>query len=185
MSFPHKCGQKSGYGVFNAVVAAFSQIFCAFPHSFQIHRKLPPLLNFLEGPFSCWHTNLRYASRIREDFPPRTFLHVLLTYGALCWAFTIYWKSPRTFYCPRTGPWPNILFRALTPTIVQINNSKKFVQEIKELGLNQIFFLKKKTLINKPKLACVLLKIIVGSQIVAHTQMETGDGPNKSNTINL
>ena len=27
--------------------------------------------------------------------------------------------------------------------------------------------------------------IIVGSQIVAHTQMETGDGPNKPNTINL
>ena len=25
----------------------------------------------------------------------------------------------------------------------------------------------------------------VGSQIVAHTQMETGDGPNKPNTINL
>ena len=27
--------------------------------------------------------------------------------------------------------------------------------------------------------------ILVGSQIVAHTQMETGDGPNKPNTINL
>ena len=27
--------------------------------------------------------------------------------------------------------------------------------------------------------------VIVGSQIVAHTQMETGDGPNKPNTINL
>ena len=27
--------------------------------------------------------------------------------------------------------------------------------------------------------------IIVGSQIVAHTQMETGDGPNKPNIINL
>ena len=25
----------------------------------------------------------------------------------------------------------------------------------------------------------------VGSQIVAHIQMETGDGPNKPNTINL
>ena len=29
------------------------------------------------------------------------------------------------------------------------------------------------------------LIVIVGSQIVAHTQMKTGDGPNKSNTINL
>ena len=28
-------------------------------------------------------------------------------------------------------------------------------------------------------------KLIVGSQIIAHTQMETGDGPNKPNTINL
>ena len=27
--------------------------------------------------------------------------------------------------------------------------------------------------------------LYVGSQIVAHTQMETGDGPNKPNTINL
>ena len=26
---------------------------------------------------------------------------------------------------------------------------------------------------------------IVGSQIVAHTQMKTGDGPNKPNTMNL
>ena len=33
--------------------------------------------------------------------------------------------------------------------------------EIKELGLNQVFKKKKKTLINKPKLACMLLKIIV------------------------
>ena len=27
--------------------------------------------------------------------------------------------------------------------------------------------------------------VSVGSQIVAHTQMEIGDGPNKPNTINL
>ena len=27
--------------------------------------------------------------------------------------------------------------------------------------------------------------IVVGSQIIVHTQMETGDGPNKPNTINL
>ena len=31
----------------------------------------------------------------------------------------------------------------------------------------------------------VPLEHSVGSQIVAHTQMETGDGPNKPNTINL
>ena len=60
---------------------------------------------------------MRYASRIREDFPPRTFLLVLLNYKALGWAFTIYWQSPRMSYCPRIGPWPNILFRDLTPTI--------------------------------------------------------------------
>ena len=30
-----------------------------------------------------------------------------------------------------------------------------------------------------------LITNCVGSQIVAHTQMETGDGPNKPNTINL
>ena len=31
----------------------------------------------------------------------------------------------------------------------------------------------------------VFVKVIVGSQIVTHTQVETGDGPNKPNTINL
>ena len=31
----------------------------------------------------------------------------------------------------------------------------------------------------------VISYIYVGSQIVAHTQMEIGDGPNKPNTINL
>ena len=45
----------------------------------------------------------------------------------------------------------------------------------KGLHLFQPNFQVKKISINK----------IVGSQIVAHTQMETGDGPNKPNTINL
>ena len=116
MSSPHKCGQESGYKAFNAVAAAFPQIFWAFPPFFQIHRTHPPLLSFLEGSSSCWDTNLRYASHVREDFPPWTFLHILLTYETLYWAITIYWQSPRTFYCPRTDPWSNILFRALTPT---------------------------------------------------------------------
>ena len=70
-------------------------------------------------PLAVWDTNLRYAGHVQENFPPQTFLHVLLTYGALCWAFTIYWQSPRTFYCPWTGPWPNILFRALAPTLLK------------------------------------------------------------------
>ena len=35
---------------------------------------------------------------------------------------------------------------------------------------------------NKPRESNIT---VVGSQIVAHTQMETGDGPNKPNTINL
>ena len=116
MSSPHKCSQKIGYSVFNAVTTIFLQIFCAFLPSFLIHRT-HPLLSFLEGSSSCWDTDLRYASRIREDFPPRTFLLELLNYKALGWAFTIYWQSPRMSYCPRIGPWPNILFRALTPTI--------------------------------------------------------------------
>ena len=32
------------------------------------------------------------------------------------------------------------------------------LREIKELGLNQVFFKKKKNLFNKPKLACVAIK---------------------------
>ena len=35
------------------------------------------------------------------------------------------------------------------------------------------------------KLEIRLYKLIVGSQIVAHTLMETGNGPNKPDTINL
>ena len=113
---------SSDLSAFNVMAAAFPQIFWVFPPFFQIHRTRPPLLSFLEGFSSCWDTNLRYASHVKEDFPPQTFLHVLLTYKALCWAFTIYWQSPWTFYCPRTGPWPNILFRALTPTIAPQNS---------------------------------------------------------------
>ena len=129
MSSPYTCDQESGCNAFNAVAAAFLMIFWAFPPFFQIHRTRPPLLSFLEGSSSCWNTKLRYASHVREDFHPRTFLHVLLTYGALCWAFTIYWQSPRTFYCPQMGPWPNILFWALTPT-GPINNSKSKLQTL-------------------------------------------------------
>ena len=117
MSSPHKCGQKSGYSVFNAVTATFPQIFWAFSHSFQIHRTRHPLLSFLEGSSSCWDANLRYASHVREGFHSWTPLHMLLTYGVLCWAFTMYWQSPWTVYCPRTDPWPNILIWALTPTL--------------------------------------------------------------------
>ena len=123
------------------MAAAFSYIFCAFPPSFQIHRTRLPLLNFLEDFSSCWDTNLRYASHIREDFPPRTFLHVLLTYRALCWAFTIYWQSPQTFNCPRIGPWPNILFRALTPIIAPQNSGFSLPSEERKLVLT---FLKDK-----------------------------------------
>ena len=61
-------------------------------------------LSFLEGSSSCWDANLRYDSHVREDFHPQTPLHMLLTYGALCWAFIMYWQSPRIVYCPQTGP---------------------------------------------------------------------------------
>ena len=90
MSSPHKCGQGSDYSAFNAVTSTFPQIFWVFSHSFQIHRTRLPLLSFLEGSSSCWDANLRYASHVREGFHPRTSFHVLLTYGALCWAFTMY-----------------------------------------------------------------------------------------------
>ena len=122
MSSPHKCGQENGYSAFNTVTVAFSYIFWALPPFFQIHRTRPPLLSFLEDSSSYWDANLRYASHVRKDFHPWTFLHVLLAYGALCWAFTIYQQSPQMFYCPRTGPWPNILFWALTPTIAPQNS---------------------------------------------------------------
>ena len=136
MSFPHKCGQKSGYSVFNAVAAAFPQIFYAFLPSFLIHRTCPPLLSFLEGSSNCWDIDLRYVNRIREDFPPRTFLLMLLTYGALGWAFTIYWQSLRMFYCPWTGPWPNILFRALTPTITPQNSGFSLPSKERKQGFD-------------------------------------------------
>ena len=40
-------------------------------------------------PLAVWDTNLRYAGHVQENFPPQTFLHVLLTYEASCWAFTL------------------------------------------------------------------------------------------------
>ena len=94
----------------------FLRYFCTLPPFFHIHKTHPHLLSFLEGSSSCQDINLRYASHIREGFPPRTFLQVSLTYKALRWAFTSYWQYPQTFQCPRTGSWPNILFRAFTPT---------------------------------------------------------------------
>ena len=112
----HKCGQECGYSAFNAVTVSFPQIFWTFPPSFQIHRTCPPLLSFLEGSSSGWDANLRYASHVRKDFHSRTPLHVLLTCRALRWAFIMYWQFPLMVYCPRTGPWPNILIWALTPT---------------------------------------------------------------------
>ena len=44
---------------------------------------------------------------------------------------------------------------------------------------------KKNTKDNIKCLKYYVIMTVVGSQIVAHTQMETGDGPNKPNTINL
>ena len=137
MSSPRKCGQENGYSAFNVVAVAFPQIFQDFPPSFQIYRTRPPLLSFLEGSSSCWDANLRYASHVREDFHPRTPFHVILTYGAPCQAFTMYWQSPRTVYCPRTSPWPNILFWALTPTAI-----KHKVYKIHHIGFERDYHLK-------------------------------------------
>ena len=94
-------------------------------------------MSFLEGSSSCWDTDLRYANRIREDFPPQTFLLMLLTYGALGWAFTIYWQSSQMFYCPRTGPWPNILFRAFTPTGIIQFSKLRFESSLPRLVVSQ------------------------------------------------
>ena len=38
---------------------------------------------------------------------------------------------------------------------------------------------------NKMIIIIIIIIIIVGSQIVAHTLTETGNGPNRPNTINL
>ena len=51
-----------------------------------------------------------------------------------------------------------------------------FVMQAQHISENFFFFL---------FIYLFLVKNFVGSQIVAHTQMETGDGPNKPNTINL
>ena len=38
---------------------------------------------------------------------------------------------------------------------------------------------------NNKMIIIIIIIIIVGSQIVAHTLTETGNGPNRPNTINL
>ena len=136
MSSPHKCGQENGYSAFNTVTVAFSQIFWALPPFFQIHRTRPPLLSFLEDSSSCWDTNLTYVSHVRKDFHPRTFLQVLLTFRALCSAFTIYWQSPQTFYCPQTGLWPNILFGPLPLQLLAQKINFQYESECYEYSLN-------------------------------------------------
>ena len=57
---------------------------------FKSIRHVLLSLSFLEGSSSCWDANLRYDRHVWEDFHRRTPLHVLLTYGALCWAFIMY-----------------------------------------------------------------------------------------------
>ena len=108
----------------------------SLPPFFHIHRTHPYLLSFLEGSSSCWDTNWRYASHIREGFPPRTFLQVSLTYEALCWAFTSYWQSPQMFYYPQIVPWPNILFRAFAPTIASQNSGFSLPSKERKWGFD-------------------------------------------------
>ena len=148
MSSPHKCGQESDYSSFNTAVAAFPQIFWAFPPSFQIHRIRPPLQSILEGSSSSWNANLRFASHVREDFHPQTPLHVPLTCGALRQTFIMYWQSPRTICCPHIGPWPNILIWVPTPTQVTFNSRFNLVHLVNFLSFHKTLepYLKKKSI---------------------------------------
>ena len=52
----------------------FLRYFCISLPFFHIHKTRPHLLSFLEDSSSCWDTNFRYASHIREGFPLQTFL---------------------------------------------------------------------------------------------------------------
>ena len=47
------------------------------------------------------------------------------------------------------------------------------------------FFMKVVSKLCKNNLLTIFLKTLVGSQIVAHTLTEIGNGPNRPNTINL
>ena len=54
--------------------------------------------------------------------------------------------------------------------------------EVSKFHLNVI---KKSNFVKEDKTIISSIYIYVGSQIVAHTLIETGNGPNKPNTINL
>ena len=66
-SSPHKCGQKSSYSAFNAVVAAFPQIFHSFSHT---HEARPHQWSFLEGRSRCWNKRLKRAHLVQGGVPP-------------------------------------------------------------------------------------------------------------------
>ena len=64
--------------------------------------------------------------------------------------------------------------------IINIHPSELLNTKTKEFRINES--LKKK---NVPHNNFFFLKIDVGSQVVAHTLVETGNGPNRPNTIDL
>ena len=80
-SSSHKCGQKSSYSAFNAVVAAFPQIFLDFLLSCMFMRHVPIIgaswkITLIVGLYT-----LNYIHQVREGAPPWTTFHLLPTYG--------------------------------------------------------------------------------------------------------
>lgn len=88
-SLPHKCGQKSSCSAFNAVVAAFLQIFLNSHHSLYAYDVHPYYWSFLKDHLDRWNTYLGRVCHIGGGVPPQTTLHSFLTCETLKLEFPI------------------------------------------------------------------------------------------------
>ena len=82
-SSPHKCGQKSSYSAFNAVVATFPQIFFGFLLFCMFIRHVPIIETSWRITLIVRVHILNYIHHFREGVPPQTTFRSFPTYETL------------------------------------------------------------------------------------------------------
>ena len=78
---PHKCGQKSSCSAFNAVVAAFPQIFLDLLPSRIFMRYVPIIRVSLKVTLIARLHTLNHIHQVRGGATPQTTFHLLPIYG--------------------------------------------------------------------------------------------------------
>ena len=80
-SSPHKCGQKSSYNAFNAMVSAFPYIFLGFLPSHMFMRHIPVIEASWKVTLIARLHTLNHIHQVQGGCTPRTTFHLLSTYG--------------------------------------------------------------------------------------------------------